>query len=164
MINLIDENSDITESAAFKEYQTGVRKKIRPPWAWIITVGLLTAVISILTNVFASLALDNGMALNFLIGLYGIPAGIIIATRNRTLSFLVSFRYSSYSALVFTLFFFLLGVITELINPGTVGQLFLGIGGYVLSCLVIGLYCCFTFGVGALIGPFAMGVRDSKKD
>ena len=163
LINLVEENSDITESAAFREYQTGTRPKIRPPWAWIISVGIITAVLSIVTNVFAALALENPYALNFLIGLYGIPAGFLIATRNKTLSFLVAFQHSSYSAGVFTIFFLVLNLVSLAINPGSIVGVFIGIGGSILSSLVIGLYCIFTFGLGALLGTFFMGVRDSKK-
>ncbi len=160
---MVEENSDLRESVAFKEYQTGTRQQIKTPWGWIIIVGIITAIISILTNAFASAALGNPMALNFVIGLYGIPAGIIIAFRDKTLSFLVSFRYSSYSALVFTFFFFILGVIFLVVDVGSIGQFFIGIGGFFLSSLIIGLYTCFSFGLGALIGTIAHGVRDDKR-
>lgn len=160
---MVQDNSDLRESVAFKEYQTSKRLQIKTPWWWIIIVGIITALASILTNVFASVAYGNPWALNFIIGLYGIPAGIIIAFRNKTLSFLVSFRYSSYSALVFTVFFFILGVILTIAQVGTIGQFFIGIGGFFLSSLIIGLYTCFSFGLGALLGTIAHGVRDDKR-
>ncbi len=159
---MIEENSDIIESPAFKEYQTGTRTKIKTPWLWIIIIGIITAIVSLLTNVFASSVLGNPMALNFIIGLYGIPAGFVIALRNKTLSFLVSFRYSSYSAVIFSLFFFIAGVILVVTEAATVGQFFEGAGGFFLSCLIICLYNCFSFGLGALFGTIAAGVIDDR--
>ena len=159
---MIEENSDLRESVAFKEYSTGVRLKIKTPWLWIIVIGLITAIVSLLTNVFASAVLGNAWALNFIIGLYGIPAGFIVAFRNKTLSFLVSFRYSSYSAIVFTVFFFLLGIIFVMLEGVTIGQFFVGVGGFFLSSLIIGLYSCFSFGLGALFGTIAAGVKDDR--
>jgi len=152
LFNLVEENSDIIESPAFKEYQTGTRTKIKAPWWWIIIIGIITAIVSLLTP----------MALNFIIGLYGIPAGFVIALRNKTLSFLVSFRYSSYSAIIFSLFFFVAGVILVVTEAATVGQFFEGAGGFFLSCLIICLYNCFSFGLGALFGTIAAGVIDDR--
>ncbi len=159
----MEENTDLRESVAFKEYQTGARKQIKTPWSWIIVIAIITAISSSITSIFAAIVMDNPWALNFIIGLYGLPAGFVIAFRNKTLSFLVSFRYSSYSAMIFTLIFFLFGVIEKAIFSASIGGFLINVGQISLTSLVIGLYCVFTFGLGAFIGTFVHGVRDSKR-
>ncbi|MFW9923016.1 MAG: hypothetical protein ACFFDW_06975 [Candidatus Thorarchaeota archaeon] len=162
---MVDDNSDFTESVAFREYNTGIRKKIKTPWLRIIITGLVTAILSVITGIFASYVLENAFALNFIIALYGIPAGFIVALKNKTLSFLISFQYSSYSALIYSAGYFLFGMINYFINPNiSVGQIFTGLGGLFLTCLVIAIYSVvFTFALGALFGTMVLGYMDDRK-
>ena len=160
----MDEENNVQASQAFKEYAHGRSPKIKPPWATIIIVGIGTALLSLLTYIFAIIAFQNPWAMNFLIGLYGIPAGFIIAFRNKTLSFLVSWRYAAYSAMIYTGAFFLMSLIFMQFPSLTFTMVLRSILNLFLTSLLILVYSVvFTFAAGALIGTFVHGVRDDKK-
>ncbi|HUU78478.1 MAG TPA: hypothetical protein VMX55_09025 [candidate division Zixibacteria bacterium] len=159
---MVEESSDLKQSLAFKEYSTKTRHTIKTPWGIIILVGVITAIIHTATAIFAITVLDNPWSLNFIIGLYGLPAGFAIAFKNHTLSFLVSFRYSSYSALVYTGIYTIITLVIFAINPNLQTSLILSIAGIFLTSLVIGIYQVLMFAIGTLIGTFTHGVLDAK--
>lgn len=157
-------SSDLSQSLAFQEYSTGERKKIKTPWITIIVVGIVTAALHLLTGFFAMLVLSNPYALNFIIGLFGIPAGFIIAFKNKTLSVLVSFQYAIYSAVVYTGVYFIVTLIGTLISSSFgIGNMFAGAFGVFLTSLVIFVYLALMFCIGALIGTFVHGVLDARR-
>ena len=161
---MVEENTDFRESTAFKEYSTSTRSKIKTPWLAIIIVAIVTATAHLVTAIFATAVLDNAWALNFLIGLYGLPAGFFIAFKNKTLSALVSIQYSSFSAMIYTGIYMIVTFIIYFINPNiSTGRLLGNIVGVLLTSLVIGLYQVLMFGTGALIGTFAFGVIDDRR-
>ena len=96
----MSEDSSVSESMAFKEYAHGRSKKLGLPWLVIILTGLGVALAQVLTWLFAAIVLENPWALNFIISLYGIPAGFICAWKNDNFTALTSLQYSSLSALV----------------------------------------------------------------
>ena len=161
---MVEENTDFRESVAFKEYSTSTRTKIKIPWATIVIVAIVTAAAHLITAIFATTLLDNPWALNFIIGLYGLPAGFIIAFKNKTLSALISIQYSSYSAMMYTGIYMIVTFIIYFINPNlSTARLIGNIVGVLLTTLVIGLYQVLMFGTGALIGTFAFGVIDDRR-
>jgi len=93
------EESHLSSSLAFKEYARGPNKKVSPPWATIIITGVLVGLAYVGTEIFASLVYDNPYALNFILALYGIPAGFFCGLKNKNLSLLTSLQYSTLSAL-----------------------------------------------------------------
>ena len=160
----MSESGDLRESHAFKEYNLGQNKKIRPPWITIIIVGVSAAVLSFILYMYGIVALDNAYAMNFLIGLVGLPAGFIVAFKNKTSDVLVSWRYSSYCALIYTGAYFVIGAIFTSIDALGLGELFGGLISLLLSCLVIAAYSVLvTFSVGALFGTMIQGYLDDKK-
>ncbi|NHJ48679.1 MAG: hypothetical protein FK733_12920 [Asgard group archaeon] len=156
------EEENITESKAFMEYKHGRSPKIRPPWLVIVIVGVTVAVACILTEVFAEYALQNRYALNFLIALYGIPGGFVVALKNKTFSALISIRYAAFSGLIFTGTFMSISLIIMLVrghfsSASTIGSFFL------MTVLIAFFSVVFTFSFGALLGTFTAGVIDDKK-
>lgn len=160
---MVEESTDLKQSLAFKDYSTNTRQTIKTPWGIIIIVGVVTALVHVATAIFAITVLDNPWSLNFIIGLYGLPAGFAIAFKNHTLSFLVSFRYSSYSALIYTGIYTIVTLIIFAINPDLQTGFIIGrIAGIFLTSIVIGIYQVLMFAIGTLIGTFTHGVLDAK--
>jgi len=177
----MSESGDLRESHAFKEYNLGPNKKIRPPWVTIIAVGISAAVVSFVLYIFGILTVGNPYAMNMIIGLVGLPAGFIVAFKNKTSDVLVSWRYSSYfknktsdvlvswryssyCALIYTAAYFVIGAIFTSISAIGLGGLFGGIVSLLLACLVIAAYSVLvTFSIGALFGTMVNGYLDDKR-
>ena len=160
----MSESGDLRESHAFKEYNLGPNKKIRPPWVTIIAVGISAAVVSFVLYIYGILAVGNPYAMNMIIGLVGLPAGFIVAFKNKTSDVLVSWRYSSYCALIYTAAYFVIGVVFTSISAIGLGGLFGGIVSLLLACLVIAAYSILiTFSIGALFGTMVNGYLDDKR-
>ena len=158
------DTGDLRESNALKEYNLGRRPKIKTPWISIIIIGLLTAVLSFVLFVFGIVTMGNPYAMNMIIGLLGIPAGFIIAFKNKTLDIMVSWRYSSFTALIYSATFFVIGIVITSIGSLGLGNLFGGLLSLLLSCLVItGYSVLVTFAVGALLGTMVHGYLDDRK-
>jgi len=156
--------TDLRESYAFKEYAHGRNKKVPYPWWTIIFAGIAVAIASILTVVFASTVFNNSWAFNFLIPLYGIPAGYLCAVKNKTYSLLVSLKYSSLSAVFYVGFFFVILSITQLASPDNAVGAIVGIISLLITCGIILVFSiCVTFAIGAFFGTFISGIRDAKK-
>jgi len=160
----LSESGDLRESHAFKEYNLGRNAKIRPPWAIIISMGVLAAAFSFLLYYYGIAVLGNPYAMNFIIGLVGIPAGFVVAFKNKTFDIMISWKYSSLSAIIYTVAYFLIGIILTSIEGLGLSNLFGGIVQLLLSCLVIAGYSIlFTFAVGALLGTMVHGYLDDRK-
>ena len=160
----MSESGDLRESHAFKEYNVGRSAKIKAPWATIIIIGILAAIISFVLYFYGIVVLGNAYAMNMIIGLIGLPAGFVIAFKNKTSDILVSWRYSSYTALVYTAAYFVIGTIMTSISSFGLAGLFGGLFSLFLSCLMIAAYSVlFTFALGALFGTMINGYIDDKR-
>lgn len=160
----MSESGDLRESHAFKEYNVGRSEKIKAPWLTIIIVGLLAAIVSFVLYFYGIVVLGNAYAMNFLIGLVGLPAGFVVAFKNKTSDLLVSWRYSSYTALVYTAGYFVIGAVMTSISAFGIASLFGGLFSLFLSCLMIAAYSVLiTFAMGALFGTMVNGYIDGKK-
>ncbi|NHJ32800.1 MAG: hypothetical protein FK732_08050 [Asgard group archaeon] len=160
----MEEENDLRGSMAFKEYVTGERTKIKHPWLTIVFSGILVAVAMVFTNWIATALHGNPYSFNFILALYGIPAGFVCAWKNKTLSAITSLRYSSYSALIATASYFLITVILLFTTPaGSAAGYFSQLSQLVIACLIICVFfVCVTFAAGAIAGTFIQGIRDSK--
>lgn len=157
-------NEELRSSSAFKEYNSKQSKKLATPWLAISLLGTATAVLSLLLYYYGLFLLDNPFAMNLIIGLLGIPAGFIIAFKNSTLDIMVSWRYSSYTGIIFTIVYFLIGLIFTTIGTIGIQSLFGSILNLLLSCLVIGVYSILvTFALGALLGTMINGYLESRR-
>jgi len=157
------EESSLRDSMAFKEYSTGERTKIKYPWVTIIISGILVAVAMILTNWLGTALHGNPYSFNFILALYGIPAGFACAWRNDTLSAFTSLRYSTFSSLFATATYFVVTLIVILASPTSALGMISSIGQLAIASAVIAVFfICVTFAGGAMIGTFLKGVRDSK--
>jgi hypothetical protein len=158
------EEEQISESKAFMEYKHGRSPKVRPPWTTIVISGLVVGISYILTEIFAARVLGNPYALNFILGLYGIPAGFICAWKNKDLTFMTSMRYSSFSALISVGTFSIISFITIAISSsGAIGAI-VGFVELLIAAAIIAVYSIFvTFALGALMGTFIHGVVDDRR-
>ena len=159
---MVEEDS-LRNSAAFKEYSTGERSKIKHPWVTIVVSGILVSVAMVLTNWLAVALHANPFSFNLILGLYGIPAGFACAWRNKTLSAITSLRYSSYSALIATAAYFVISLVIILTSPTNAVGAILNIGSLAIACAILAVFfICVTFSAGAMAGTIALGVKDSK--
>jgi hypothetical protein len=158
---LIEEES-LGESKAFMEYKHGRSPKIKPPWGIIVLSGLSVGLAYILTQIFATYALNNPYALNFLLALYGIPGGFVVALKNKTFSALISIRYAAYSGVISVVLFMGISVIM-LFAFGQIGGIDDVVSLLIMTLLLILYSCVFTFSLGAILGTFAAGVIDDRK-
>jgi hypothetical protein len=156
-----EDDEELSQSMAFKEYKLGRNKKIKPPWPLIITMGLGVAILSLVVYIFAARVLNNPWEYNFIITLAGIPAGFIIAMRNQDLTALTSIRWASYSMLIYVGFFFVFSLIFMNFSPNLL-RVLSGIISLLISVGIIAIYSFTTFALGALLGTFANGVRDAR--
>ncbi len=163
-ITMLEEDTNLRDSQAFKEYALGRSKKIPLPWATIIISGVIVGAAIIATNILAVALHGNPYAFNFILGLYGLPAGFACAWKNKTFSLLTSLRYSTFSALIATGTFFFISLIFVLINAnGTFGYI-VGIVELLIACALIAVFfVCVTFAIGAFFGTFIAGVKDARK-
>jgi hypothetical protein len=160
----MSDSGDLRESHAFKEYNVGPNKKIRPPWVTIIILGISAAILSFVMYIYGIVALGNPYAMNFLIGLVGLPVGFIIAFKNKTFDIMVSWRYSSYCALIYSATYFVIGTIFTSIGSLGLEGLFGGLLSLFFACLLIAAYSVLvTFSVGALLGTMVHGYMDDKR-
>ncbi|MHA1220761.1 MAG: hypothetical protein ACTSQB_03415, partial [Candidatus Heimdallarchaeota archaeon] len=157
-----DEESALSSSLAFKEYARGPNKKVSPPWATIIITGVLVGLAYVGTEIFASLVYDNPYALNFILALYGIPAGFFCGLKNKNLSLLTSLQYSTLSALFSVITFGIISAIFMSFSGGVIGV----IAGFVqllIALAIILLFSmCVTFAFGAFLGTLTRGVREGR--
>jgi hypothetical protein len=159
----LEEETDLRESMAFKEYSTGARSKIKHPWFTIVISGILVSVAMVLTNWLATALHGNPYTFNFILALYGIPAGFACAWRNKTLSAFTSLRYSTFSALFATLAYFLISLIFVFLGQPSAVEIIARLTQLAIACAVIAVFfICVTFATGAMIGTIALGVKDSK--
>jgi hypothetical protein len=157
------EESSLRESMAFKEYSTGERSKIKHPWVTITISGILVAGAMVLTNWLGTALHGNPYSFNFILALYGIPAGFACAWRNKTLSAFTSLRYSTFSALIATASYFLITLIALFASPLNAIGMISSIGQLAVASAIIAVFfICVTFASGAMIGTIVLGVRDSK--
>ncbi|HUT81693.1 MAG TPA: TIGR04086 family membrane protein [Candidatus Bathyarchaeia archaeon] len=155
---------ELSESSAFMEYTSGRSRKIKTPWIAIVILGLSTAILSLLIYIFSIVAFDNPYAMNMIIGLLGLPAGFIIAFKNKTFDIMVSWRYSTLTGIIYTVIYFIIGAIISSINSLGLNNLFGGITALLLSCLLIGVFSILvTFAGGALLGTMIHGYMDNKR-
>jgi hypothetical protein len=155
---------ELSENAAFKEYSTGRGKGIKTPWATIVILGIATAALSFILYIYGIVVLGNPFAMNMIIGLLGLPAGFIIAFKNKTLDIMISWRYSSFTGIIYTISYFIIGVIALNLGSSGISSRIGTMISLVLSCLVIGVYSILvTFGIGALLGTMVHGYLDDKK-
>jgi len=160
----LEEETGLRGSMAFKEYSTGERSKIKHPWVTIAISGILVAVAMILTNWLGTALYDNPFTFNFILALYGIPAGFACAWRNKTLSALHSLRYSTFSALIATASYFLITLIVIFASPTSALGMISSIGQLAIASAIIAIFfICVTFAIGAMLGTIIQGVRDSKR-
>ncbi|NHJ87783.1 MAG: hypothetical protein FK734_20140 [Asgard group archaeon] len=157
-------SSELSESSAFKEYTSGRNRKVKTPWIAIVALGISTAALSLLLYIYGIVALDNPYAMNMIIGLVGLPAGFIIAFKNKTLDIMVSWRYSSYTGIIYTIVYFIIGAIFTSIDSLGLSNLFGSSLRLLLSCLLIGAYSILViFAIGALLGTMIHGYFDNKR-
>ena len=157
-------SGELSENTAFKEYTSGRSKGIKTPWIPIVIIGISTAALSFIFYIYGITVLGNPFAMNMIIGLLGLPAGFIIAFKNKTLDIMVSWRYSSFTGIVYTISYFIIGVIILNISSSGISSRIGTLVSLVLSCLVIGVYSIFvTFAIGALLGTMIHGYIDAKK-
>ncbi|MCE7745637.1 MAG: hypothetical protein GPJ52_10945 [Candidatus Heimdallarchaeota archaeon] len=143
----MEEENSLRNSVAFREYSTGERTKIKYPWVTIIISGILVAVAMILTNWLGTALHGNPYSFNFILALYGLPAGFACAWRNDTL----------------TATYFVVTLIVILASPTSALGMISSIGQLAIASAVIAVFfICVTFASGAMIGTFIKGVRDSK--
>ncbi|NHK31607.1 MAG: hypothetical protein FK730_09660 [Asgard group archaeon] len=158
------EEDQISESKAFMEYKYGKSPKVRPPWITIVSIGILVGVSYIITEVFAAIVLGNPYALNFVLGLYGIPAGFVCAWKNKDLTFMTSMRYSTFSALISVGTFTIISFITMALSSEAVIGAIIGFVQLLIASAIIAIYSIFvTFALGAMMGTFIHGVVDDKR-
>lgn len=161
----MEERADVKTSMAFKEYVEGRNKKIKPPWVIITISGILVALAVVATNELGEFLYGNPYAYNFILALYGIPAGFACAWKNTTFSVLVSFRYSTFSAIISAAAYFIISFITVCVETSISGVgLLSAFLALLLACgLILLYYICFSFSLGAFFGTFIHGVVDSRK-
>ena len=159
----MEEENQLRGSMAFKEYSTGERSKIKHPWVTITISGVLVAAAMVLTNWLGTALHNNPYSFNFILALYGIPAGFACGWRNKTLSAFTSLRYSTYSALIATASYFLITLVVLLVSPTSAIGMVSSLTQLLIACAIIAIFfICVTFAAGAMIGTIALGVRDSK--
>lgn len=157
------EEDQLSESKAFMEYKYGRSPKVRPPWLTITFTGMAVAIAYIITEIFAARVLGNPYALNFVLGLYGIPAGFMCAWKNKDLTFMTSMRYSTFSALISVGTFTIISMISIAISSERTLGAIIGFAQLLIAAAIIAVYSIFvTFAIGALLGTFAHGVVDAK--
>ena len=160
----MEEETSLRGSMAFKEYSTGERSKIKHPRLTIAISGILVAVAMILTNWLGAALYGNPYSFNFILALYGIPAGFACAWRNKTLSAIHSLRYSTFSALIATATYFLITLIVIFTSINNAVELLSSIGQLAIASAIIAIFfICVTFAGGAMLGTIIQGVRDSKR-
>ncbi|MGC9778935.1 MAG: hypothetical protein HZR80_06805 [Candidatus Heimdallarchaeota archaeon] len=161
---MLEEDTNLRDSQAFKEYAHGRSKKIPLPWVTIIISGVLVSVAMIATNFLAVALYGNAYAFNFILALYGIPAGFACAWKNKTFSALISLKFSTISALIATVTFFLISLIFVLTNANETFGYIVGIVELLIACAIIAVFfICVTFAMGALLGTFIAGIKDARK-
>ena len=159
---MVEENS-MSESMAFKDYAQGRSKKVKTPWATIIITGVVVGLAYIATEIFAAYVLDNPYALNFILALYGIPAGFVCAMKNKTFAALVSLRYSTFSALISVAVFGAISFIFILASTSDSIGAIVGFVQLVIALAIIAVFSIFvTFAMGAMLGTFIAGVKDAR--
>jgi len=158
------EEENLSESKAFMEYKYGRSPKIKPPWITIVISGIAVGIAYIVTEIFAARVLGNAYALNFILGLYGLPAGFVCAWKNKDLTFMTSVRYSTFSAIISVGTFTFISAIFMALSSDTAIGAIIGFASLIVAALIICVYSIFvTFAIGALFGTFVQGVRDSKR-
>jgi hypothetical protein len=158
------EEEQISESKAFMEYKHGRSPKVKPPWITIAITGIVVGVSYIVTEIFAARVLGNPYALNFVLGLYGIPAGFICAWKNKDLTFMTSMRYSTFSALISVGTFTLISAIVMALSSDAILGAIEGFIALIIAAAIIAVYSIFvTFALGALMGTFVHGVVDDRR-
>ncbi|HUT81318.1 MAG TPA: hypothetical protein VMZ29_08960 [Candidatus Bathyarchaeia archaeon] len=161
---MVEDSSHLKDSLAFKEYAKGTEEKIKPPWVTIIVTGVIVGIAYVGTELIATFVYDNPYALNFILALYGIPAGFVCGLKNNNLSLLTSLRYSSFSALFSVIIFgiisaFFVGLSAE----HTIG-IIVGIVELLIALAMILVFSMLiTFAFGAFLGTLTRGVRDAKR-
>ncbi|MEA2070637.1 MAG: hypothetical protein U9O98_05035 [Asgard group archaeon] len=155
------EKSDLHKSAAFKEYAYGRNKKIRPPWLWIILTGVLTAFFSLGTVFIAVLLTENPWSYNFIIGLYGIPAGFIVGYQDETGDFMNSAKFAFLSSIFYDITYFLISLIFMQFTPQLMA-IFVTIIKLFYSFLIIALYALIMFIIGGILSTFFRAAQEGK--
>ncbi|MCF2143404.1 MAG: hypothetical protein ACTSXO_10480 [Candidatus Heimdallarchaeota archaeon] len=149
----LKDQPSIRESLAFKEYEKGYNKKLRPPWLTISLSGIAVAIAYVLTEFFATYILENPYALNFVLALYGIPAGFICAWKNQNYTILTSLQYSTYSALISVGSYGFIALLTLIFTKSHSFGLIFGFVELLIALLIIAVFSiCVTFAIGAAIG------------
>ena len=142
----MEEDSSLRDSKAFKEYSTGERSKIKHPWVTITLAGVIVAGAMVFTNWLGTALHGNPYSFNFILALYGVPAGFACAMRNKTLSAFTSLRYSTYSALIATGAYFLITLVAILASPLNAFGVVTSIGQLAIASAVIAVFfICVTF-------------------
>lgn len=158
-----EDSSDLKYNLAFKEYAKGPNEKVKAPWVTIVISGVIVGIAYVTTEIFAAYVLENPYALNFLLALYGIPAGIVCGLKNDNLSFLTSFRYSSFSALFSIATFGIISAFFVGLSANHAIGIIVGIVELIIALAIILVFSvCVTFAIGAFLGTFIRGVHDSK--
>ncbi|MBN1328642.1 MAG: hypothetical protein JXA54_04135 [Candidatus Heimdallarchaeota archaeon] len=161
---MAEDSSSLKDSLAFKEYAKGPNEKVKPPWVTIIVTGVLVGIAYVATEMFATIVYDNPYALNFILALYGIPAGFVCGLKNDNLSLLTSLRYSTFSALFSIVTFGLISAFFIGFSANHTMGVIVGIVELLIALAMIMVFSmCVTFAFGAFLGTLTRGVRDNKR-
>jgi hypothetical protein len=157
-----DNKNDLKDSLAFREYHTE-SKGVKRNWKIIILVGISTGLLSVGTYLFAVLALENPYALNFVISLYGIPAGFVIGITNSHFTLLEDIKDAGLGAVVYVISYYIFGVIAKFAFGGFMNIAY-NVIGLLFNALMILLFCLlFSFSLGALLACWLENYRRGSK-
>jgi len=160
----VEEPSPFAESVAFKEYVHGTQKKVKPPWLTISLTGIAVGIAYVVTELFAAIVMKNPYALNFVLVLYGIPAGFLCAWKNKNYTMMTSLQYSTYSALFSVGTYGLIAFLFISIGTSHSFGLILGLIELLIALAIITVFSiCVTFAIGAALGTIAHANYVAKK-
>jgi membrane protease YdiL (CAAX protease family) len=162
--DLDEYNGSLSTDRAFRDYHSKP-EKVKRRWGIIIIVSVITALISVISRIYADLIRQNPYAMNFVISLYGVPAGFVIAYKNHHHEFYKDILDAEVGAIIYALFYFLFGVIVKFTIGDYLSNDYGTVPGILFEAFLILLFSLFgSFIVGSLIATGLKNyLRGTKK-